>query len=153
MWAGELLAIHVAEAERQPMQARAQATLIAGQGVAGDRYALGTGKYSAFPDIREVTLIEIETIEALRRDHGIDLPLEAHRRNLTTRAVPLNHLVGRRFRVGAVLLEGGRFNTPCRYLDLVTGLAVCDLLVHRSGLNARILEGGAIRPGDPVRPA
>ena len=60
MWAGELLAIHVAEAERQPMQARAQATLIAGQGVAGDRYALGTGKYSAFPDIREVTLIEIE---------------------------------------------------------------------------------------------
>ena len=61
--------------------------------------------------------------------------------------------IGRRFRVGAVLLEGGRFNTPCRYLDLVTGLAVCDLLVHRSGLNARILEGGAIRPGDPVRPA
>ncbi|MCB1313643.1 MAG: MOSC domain-containing protein [Sedimentitalea sp.] len=153
MWAGELLAIHVAEAERQPMQARAQATLIAGQGVAGDRYALGTGKYSAFPDIREVTLIEIETIEALRRDHGIDLPLEAHRRNLTTRAVPLTHLVGRRFRVGTVLLEGGRLNTPCRYLDLVTGLAVCDLLVHRSGLNARILEGGAIRPGDPVRPA
>ncbi len=153
MWAGELLAIHVAEAGRQPMQARTQATLIAGQGVAGDRYALGTGKYSAFPDIREVTLIEIETIEALRRDHGIDLPLEAHRRNLTTRAVPLNHLVGRRFRVGAVLLEGGRLNTPCRYLDLVTGLAVCDMLVQRSGLNARILEGGEIRPGDPARPA
>lgn len=129
------------------------ARLLPGIGIEGDRYATGLGTYSAFPDIREVTLIETETLEALRRDHGIDLAPAQHRRNLTTRGVPLNHLVGRQFRVGSVLLQGGRLNTPCRYLDMITGMTVCDLMVHRSGLNARILEGGEIRPGDPILPA
>lgn len=152
MWQGRLEHIHVAEAARQPMRARAAAELIAGTGIAGDRYATARGTYSAIPDIREVTLIEAETLEALRRDHGIDLGVDQHRRNLTVAGVPLNHLVGRRFRVGAVVLEGGRLNTPCRYLDMITRLAVCDLLVHRSGLNARILTGGTIRPGDRVEP-
>jgi MOSC domain-containing protein YiiM len=128
------------------------ARLIPGKGIEGDRYALGTGKYSAFPDIREVTLIEVETLDALLRDHAITLPPDQHRRNLTTRDVPLNHLVGRRFMVGDVLLEGGRLNTPCRYLDLVTGLAVNDVLLFRSGLNCRILTEGTLRPGDPIRP-
>lgn len=152
MWQGRLDHIHITAAARQPMQALDLAELIAGQGIAGDRYATARGTYSAIPDIREVTLIESETLEALRRDHGIDLPVGLHRRNLTVTGVPLNHLVGRRFRVGAVVLEGGRLNTPCKYLDLITGLSVCDLLVHRSGLNARILQGGTIRPGDTVAP-
>jgi MOSC domain-containing protein YiiM len=109
------------------------------------------GTYSALPDIREVTLIEDETLIALLRDHAIELTPNEHRRNLTTRDVPLNHLVGRRFRVGTALLEGGRLNTPCRYLDLVTGKTVCDLMEHRSGLNCSILEGGEIRVGDLIR--
>jgi MOSC domain-containing protein YiiM len=122
-----------------------------GVGIAGDRYANALGTYSALPDIREVTLIEDETLIALLRDHAIELAPNEHRRNLTTRDVPLNHLVGRRFRVGTALLEGGRLNTPCRYLDLVTGKTVCDLMEHRSGLNCSILEGGEIRVGDLIR--
>lgn len=139
MWQGKLLHIHTTPAGREPMIARDTAQLIQGIGIEGDRYALGTGKYSDFPDIRDVTLIEIETIIALKRDHGVDLPLEEHRRNLTTKNVPLNHLVGKRFWVGEVLLEGGRLNTPCRYLDLVTGKSVNDILLHRSGLNCSIV--------------
>jgi MOSC domain-containing protein YiiM len=153
MWQGSLRHIHLATEGRAPMQERMTALLIAGQGIDGDRYATGRGHYSAFPDIREVTLIETETLDALARDHAITLLPEEHRRNLTVEGVPLNHLVGRRFRLGEAVLEGGRLNTPCRYLDLVTGKAVCDLLVHRSGLNARILSGGTIRPGDAIRPA
>jgi MOSC domain-containing protein YiiM len=152
-WRGHLLHIHIAPAARAPMEHRDTARLQSGLGIEGDRYATGLGTYSPLPDIREVTLIETETLEALRRDHGIVLAPEQHRRNLTTEGVPLNHLVGRRFRVGSVLLEGGRLNTPCRYLDMITGLTVCDLMVHRSGLNARIIEGGEIRPGDPILPA
>lgn len=133
------------------MEARDRAVLVPGVGIEGDRYATGRGKYSAFPDIREVTLIEVETLVALQRDHGIALSPQEHRRNLTVEDVPLNHLVGRRFRVGGALLEGGRLNTPCRYLDLVTGKAVCDLMEHRSGLNARIIEGGAVAVGDALR--
>jgi MOSC domain-containing protein YiiM len=152
MWQGSLLEIHTTTAARQLMVTQRRATLITGQGIKGDRYALGNGKYSPFPDIREVTLIEIETIEALARDHGIALSTAEHRRNLTTRDVPLNHLVGNRFWVGDVLLEGGRLNTPCRYLDLVTGQNVCDLLEHRSGLNCSIVQGGDIDIGDVIRP-
>ncbi|MDP2517378.1 MAG: MOSC domain-containing protein [Shimia thalassica] len=150
MWQGKLLHIHTTPAVREPMIAQQTAQLIEGVGVEGDRYALGTGKYSAFPDIREVTLIEIETLIALKRDHDIDLAPEEHRRNLTTENTPLNHLVGKRFWVGETLLEGGRLNTPCRYLDLVTGKSVNDILVHRSGLNCYIVKGGQINVGDSI---
>jgi hypothetical protein len=152
MWAGHLLHIHICPQARAPMVGLEEAELAAGVGIAGDRYATGRGTYSQIPDIREVTLIEIESLQALARDHGVTLPVDQHRRNLTVEGVPLNHLVGRRFRVGEVVLEGGRLNTPCKYLDLVTGLSVCDLLVHRSGLNARIVQGGRVRPGDRLEP-
>lgn len=129
------------------------AELIAGTGIKWDRYARGidTGTYSHLPDVREVTLIEVETLNALARDHAITLEPHLHRRNLTTHDVPLNHLVGRQFYVGEVLLEGGRLNTPCRYIDMITKLAICDQLEHRSGLNCRVVTGGVIRPGDAIR--
>ncbi len=101
------------------MKSHKSGLLLAGSGIEGDRYQRGTGKYSEIEGIREVTLIEIETLEALKRDHNIILEPTEHRRNLTTRDVPLNQLVGKRFRVGEVLLIGGRLNTPCRYLNLV----------------------------------
>jgi MOSC domain-containing protein YiiM len=153
MWRGKLLHIHTAPVARAPMVPHETAILIAGEGIDGDRYTAGTGTYSQIPDVREVTLIEVETLIALRRDHAIDLAPHEHRRNLTTEGVPLNHLVGRQFWVGPVLLEGGRLNTPCKYLDLVTGKPVCDLLTHRSGLNCRIVEGGDLNLGDAIRPA
>lgn len=152
MWQGQLLSIHTAAEGRAPMEDHQAIRLIRGQGLEGDRYMTGRGKYSDFPDIREVTLIEDETLIALKRDHGITLEPNEHRRNLTTSGVPLNHLVGRRFRVGETILEGGRLNTPCRYLDLVTRKSVYDLLHHRSGLNCAILKGGMISVGDIVQP-
>ena len=150
MWQGEVLYIHTALEGGKPMRPHDTAGLVAGQGIVGDRYATGKGKYSPFPDIREVTLIEVETLEALKRDHGIDLTADAHRRNITTRDVPLNHLVGKTFWVGDVQLSGGRLNTPCRYLDLLLGKSVCDLLEHRSGLNCSIVQGGTISVGAKV---
>ncbi|MCR8724059.1 MOSC domain-containing protein [Frigidibacter sp. ROC022] len=153
MWHGSLLAIHTTTEARAPMRRQESARLLAGQGIEGDRYVLGTGTYSSIPDIREVTLIESESLAALKRDHDIDLSPDEHRRNLTTEGVPLNHLVGRRFRVGSVVLEGGRLNVPCRLLELVTGKKVYEPLIHRSGLNCRIIEGGDIRPGDRIEPA
>ncbi|HEY5900295.1 MAG TPA: MOSC domain-containing protein, partial [Burkholderiales bacterium] len=126
----------------------------AGVGVEGDRYATGRGYYSKTPRVdRQVTLIEMETLEALARDHGIELAPHETRRNLTTRGVPLNHLVGRRFRVGAALLLGARLNVPCKYLEQVTRKPVYAPLVNRSGLNCEILEGGIVRTGDALRPA
>jgi MOSC domain-containing protein YiiM len=80
-----------------------------GRGLEGDRYLDGSGHWSSTPGVgRQVTLIEIETIEALEREKNIVIAPGASRRNLVTRGVPLNHLVGREFQVGAVRLFGRR---------------------------------------------
>ena len=130
-----------------------EATLLVGQGIEGDRYAAGTGYYSDRPHLdRQVTLIEAEVLEALARDHRVELHAREHRRNLTTTGVPLNHLVGRYFSVGDCVLYGGRLNVPCSYLQDLTGKRVFRPLVHRSGLNARVVVGGSIRVGDEIAP-
>lgn len=153
MWEGRLELIHVAEQGSAPMRALDDARLIAGVGIEGDRYATRRGTYSKKPGPdRQVTLIESETLEALRRDHGIELLPHETRRNLTTRDVPLNHLVGRRFRVGGTVLLGVRLNKPCKYLEDLLGKPVYAPLVHRSGLNCEVVEGGVIRRGDSIRP-
>lgn len=150
---GVLLAIHIAPEASAPMAELDAARLIEGVGIEGDRYATARGTYSHKPHAdRQVTLIEMETLDALARDHGIDLPPQETRRNLTTAGVPLNHLVGRQFRVGDVVLAGGRLNVPCQYLEDLLGKPVFKPLIHRSGLNCRIVKGGTIRPGDTIRP-
>jgi hypothetical protein len=157
-WAGTLLAVHVTEAAGAAMRELAEARCVAGRGIEGDRYFLGTGTYSPKPDVREVSLIEQEVLDALARN---DPPLQGgpillspmeHRRNLTVRGVPLNHLVGRRFQVGDVILRGGRLNFPCKYLAELLGKPVMLPLYNRSGLNCSIERGGTIRPGDAVLP-
>jgi len=153
-WAGQLEHIHITGKASGAMLPLDEVLLVAGKGIEGDRYFLGTGTYSMKPGPdRQVTLIEREVLEALARDHGIELTPEQHRRNLTVSGVALNHLVGRRFRVGAVLLETVRLNQPCKYLEKMTGKAVYLPLLNRSGLNCRVIEGGMIRSGDPVTPA
>ncbi|MDF2232976.1 MOSC domain-containing protein [Albimonas sp. CAU 1670] len=158
-WSGELLHIHVAPAAAYEMEALDEAELVAGRGIVGDRYYLGTGTYSPKPDVREVTLIEMEVLEALAagepRVPGFRATLapEDHRRNLTTRGVPLNHLVGKRFRVGETVLRAHRLNFPCRYFEELMGMPdLHDALLNRSGLNCAIETGGIIRPGDPILP-
>lgn len=150
---GQVTSIHLAPAGSAPMVELERAELVAGEGIVGDRYALGTGHYSSRPHIdRQVTLIESEVLEALRRDHGVGLHPDEHRRNITTLGVPVGHLVGAYFAVGPCVLYGGRLNVPCAYLDGLVGKSVFRPLVHRSGLNARIIIGGAIGPGDPITP-
>jgi len=157
-WSGRLLHIHIAEAASYEMEELEQANLVAGKGIEGDRYFKGTGTYSPKPDVREVTLIEMEVLEAMARGDppfpGEKVKLEPidHRRNLTTRGVPLNHLVGKRFKVGNAVLKGGRLNFPCKYLEELIGLPVYAPLINRSGLNCSIEVGGVIRKGDPIVP-
>ncbi len=135
------------------MEELSEATLVAGKGVDGDRYAMGIGHYSGRPHVdRQVTLIESEVLDALKRDHDLELLPDEHRRNVTTRGVPVGHLVGTYFSIGSCVLYGGRLNVPCAYLDGLIEKKVFRALVHRSGLNARIIVGGTIRPGDAIRP-
>jgi MOSC domain-containing protein YiiM len=150
-WQGELLHIHVAPHASAPMQALAEARLAAGIGIEGDRYATRLGTYSKKHHLdRQATLIEVETLEALARDCNLELAPHEHRRNLTTRGVPLNHLVGQYFRIGACVLYGGRLNVPCLYLENLVARKVFKPLLNRSGLNCRIVVGGIIRMRDRI---
>jgi hypothetical protein len=155
-WRGTLLHIHIAEAASYEMEELNEAHCVAGRGIEGDRYFTGRGIYSKKADVREVTLIEQEVLDALARNDPplqggpVKLRAQDHRRNLTVRGVPLNHLVGRRFRVGAVILRGGRLNFPCKYLEKLLGLPVYLPLYNRSGLNCSIERSGIIRPGDEI---
>ena len=161
MWKGSVVSVHIARAASAPMESVPEVRAVPGRGLEGDRYFEGRGFYSQKPGVggREVTLIEVETIEALHDvvnaagDRlGIKLSAADTRRNIATAGVPLNHLVGRDFWVGRVLMQGTRLCEPCKHLEDLTQQGVLGALVHRGGLRARIMSEGTIRVGDTVRP-
>ncbi len=155
-WAGVVRHLHRTPRAFLPMESFDELTLVAGKGIVGDRYRTqqASGFYSHKPEEgRQITLFEMETLEALARDAKIQLAPHEHRRNVTVQGVPLNHLVGRQFWVGEALLEATRLSTPCRHIEEILGKAVFDPLINRAGLNCKILKGGVIRVGDIVRGA
>jgi len=135
------------------MQSLAQTRAIAGRGLQGDRYHDRIGTCSSDPGSgREVTLIESEAIEALKRDYGVEIAAALARRNLVTRGVALNHLIERQFTVGAVTLHGTRLCDPCAHLEKLSRKGALRGLIHRGGLRAEIITGGVIRIGDTITP-
>lgn len=148
---GTVVSLHIASRAEEAMTSVPAVRAVPGRGLEGDRYHDRKGTYSRAqsPD-REVTLIEQEAVTALRRDYEMDFDAGESRRNIVTRGVPLNHLVGRDFRVGDVTLHGIRLCEPCRHLEQVAGRPVREGLVHRGGLRAQILTPGTIRTADPI---
>ena len=125
-----------------------EARAVAGRGLEGDRYFLGVGSVSRWPgEGRAITLIEEETIDAIREECGIDLGEGRSRRNLVTAGVVLAELVGTQFRIGGVLLRGARLAAPCRHLERRVAPGTYDAMKGRGGLRADVLEGGMIRAG------
>ena len=155
---GKLLFIHIAEQASSNMKELKEAILVEGKGIKGDRYYNNTGKYSSIPDIREITIIENEVLKALKENQPplqkdkIILKPNEHRRNLTCQGVPLNYLVGKRIKIGEVILEGGRLNFPCKYLADLLNKPLLLPLYNRSGLNCKIIKGGRIKVNDEVKP-
>lgn len=153
MFHGQLIGIFLGPRKGDDLQTVDRAEAIAGRGLVGDRYFLKDGSFSDKdgPD-REVTLIEAEALEGLAREYQITLKPAQSRRNLLTRGVPLNHLVGRVFAIGPVVLRGIRLCEPCGHLEKLTCAGVRNGLIHRGGLRAQVLEGGALAVGAAVTP-
>ncbi len=142
--AGTVEGILVASEAEHPL-VRVQAVRAeAGRGLEGDRYFQGRGTFSGPGRGYELTLVEAEELDAL------GVTWEQARRNVVTRGVRLDALVGRRFAIGSVLCIGRRPAEPCSHLDRLSGPGVLRPLVHRAGLRADILESGSIAVGDPV---
>lgn len=151
LFVGELVGIYVAGEKTLPLRSLSEVRAVAGRGLEGDRYFDHKGTFSqpGNPN-REVTLIESEAVEAVARDAKIPFDFGQARRNLVTRGVPLNHLVGKEFRVGDVRLRGLKLCEPCDHLERLTAPKVEEAFRHRGGLRAQILEGGVLRVGDRI---
>ncbi len=147
-----VIEILIAPAASSVPQVCQKVSAVAGRGLEGDRYFLGTGTFSPHPQkpAYEVTLIEKENIEAFRLASGLPFTSRHARRNLVTEGVDLNALEGREFKVGEVSLRGLKLCEPCKHLANSAFPEVLPGLIHKGGLRAQILSNGTIRVGDPV---
>lgn len=153
---GRVVSIYIAPDTGDEMEAREKVNAVQDRGLEGDRYFKGKGIWNEWEDnpnneASDVTLIEAETIQAVRDDYDIDLNPWDPRRNIVTRNVPLNHLVGKRFQVGEAVCEGLNLCEPCGYMQGLLGKGkVGEALKHRGGLDTRVVETGVIEQGDTI---
>lgn len=144
---GTVEAIWIAPAAGEQARMVDAVRAIAGQGLAGDRHVAGTGTFPSGLPGSALTLIEAEVCDSFDPPLGPD----EHRRNLVTRGIDLNGLVGYEFMVGAVRCRGKRLCEPCRVIQHYASRPILRALVHRGGLRADILDDGEIKVGDSVR--
>ena len=144
---GRVAAILTAPDAEAPMAPVERADAVAGRGLAGDRYHDGRGTFGGPGRGYQLTLVEAEVLDS------IDLPWPQARRNIVTRGIALNALVGHRFTIGAVECVGRRLAEPCSHLEKLVRPGLLRPLVHRAGLRADILQGGSISTGDPIAAA
>lgn len=147
MFEGKVISINITSVAEGPMQLVNEVRAIPGRGLEGDRYFDHQEKR---PD-RELTLVEAEAIEALRSEFKVDFDPSGTRRNVVTRGVPLNHLVGKEFWIGDVKARGIRLCEPCAHLQRLSHPKVLPGLIHRGGLRAQIMSEGMIRVGETIK--
>ena len=146
--AGTIEAIFVAGDAGAAAQARQSVRALAGHGLEGDRHVAGTGTFPSGLPGSALTLIEAEVCESF----APALSATEHRRNVVTRGIDLNALVGHEFLLGAVRCRGMRLCEPCRVIERYATRPLLRPLVHRGGLRADIVEDGVLKVGDDVRP-
>jgi MOSC domain-containing protein YiiM len=147
---GEVVAIYIGPRKHELPLPVERVEAHAGKGLAGNRYYWRDG---SAPTGNALTLIAAEALASFTNETGIELTAQASRRNVLTRGIDLNALVGKRFRVGDVECEGVELCEPCAHLASLTDHRVLRGMVHRAGLNADILTDGQIAVGDAVTTA
>ena len=145
---GAVVKIFITPAGGETMQEVEEVEALAGCGLRGDRYCKRSG-YWTDVDECEVTLIEAECLEEIRAK-GVSIEDGEHRRNLVTRGVRLDDLLGKRFQVGKAVLEYDRPRPPCGHVESLTEAGMTRALINRGGICARVVASGTIRPNDPI---
>jgi len=148
---GIVVSIAIAPKSGEPAMNVTDVRALPGLGLEGDRY-FNNARASAGETLPEeqITLIEIEHVEAFNAEYGRSYSAADTRRNIATRGIPLNDLEGREFRIGDVRLKGLELCEPCNYLAKITTPDVLRGLLHKGGLRAQILSEGIIRVGDTI---
>ena len=142
--------IYVTSQGSAVMERVEEVTTVEGCGIEGDRYCEGTGFWTRYGDVCQVTLIEGEDLDFIENELGISVKHGQHRRNIITRGVRLLDLRRKRFRVGEVLLEFDRSRPPCRHVQDLSEPGMTRALKGRGGICARVVEAGQIRAQDAI---
>jgi hypothetical protein len=144
---GTLEGIFVSPSAGQPTRSLQRVRALAGRGLQDDRHVTGSGTFPSGLPGSALTLIEAEVCESF------DPPLtpDEHRRNLVTRGIGLNALVGVEFAIGQLRCRGMRLCEPCTVAQRYASRPVLRALVHRGGLRVDILEDGEIAVGNELR--
>ncbi|MCU1691426.1 MAG: hypothetical protein JWM64_517 [Frankiales bacterium] len=149
---GTVERLAVAPRAEAPVRLVDSVRALAGGGLEGDRYAVGEGTFSPRAGHRpgyELTLFAAEVLDDLTAQ-GVDVDFARTRRNVLTRGLDLDALVGRAFRIGDVRCRGLRLAEPCVHLDRLSGPGLLRPLIHRGGLRAAVLTDGDLHVGDRV---
>jgi MOSC domain-containing protein YiiM len=142
--------IYVAREGSATMERVEEVRTIEGCGIEGDRYCEGTGFWTRYGDVCEVTMISSEDLDHIENELGIRVKSGEHRRNIVTRGIDLNDLRRKRFRVGETLLQYDRPRPPCRHVQDLTEPGMTRALKGRGGICARVVEAGTIRARDTI---
>ena len=148
--AGVIEEIYLAREGSVPMERVEEVRIIEGRGIEGDRYCEGTGFWTLYGDVCEVTLISSEDLDYIESELGISVKNGEHRRNVVTRGIRLDDLRGKRFRIGETVLEYDRPRPPCRHVQDLTEPGMTRALRGRGGICAGVVEGGTIRAHDAI---
>jgi len=149
---GIVVALFTVDRRAAPMKKVEQLYALAGRGIEGDRYFLGTGTYSKSPEPgRQVTLIKSEVLESLKNKLEINVKPEESRRYILTQGIEINDLIGTEFYVGTVRLRAHRITQPCLYLEkLLDQPGLYKELWDKGGISCEILSDGVIKERDII---
>jgi MOSC domain-containing protein YiiM len=150
MTQGTVVAIYIGPEFERPMRSVTEVNAVAGRGLEGDRYFQPSTPPEQLDPSLEITLIESEGVETAAAESGIDIVPEDTRRNVVTRGVRLEDLVGKTFAVGEARVEGLEVNPPCSHLEQIAGKKLLKPLIRHGGIRGRIVRSGAIRTGDAI---
>jgi MOSC domain-containing protein YiiM len=120
--------------------------VLVNKGVIGDRH------FKDFNDpYCQLSLIESENIDYYNLKYGLNIPYVNFRRNIVTKGIRLNELVGKKFKIGSVELEGVDLCRPCRHLtEVLNQDNILKEFIRKGGLRCQILSSSTIQIGDEI---
>ena len=143
----EVSKICITSKSAEEMQDVNTVEVIASKGIVKDRYFNENNNQ----DI-QITLIESENIDYYNQISETNIPYISFRRNIITKGIQLNDLVGKEILIGNVKIKGHRLCAPCRYLqEMLKQKNLVKKLLNRGGLRCEILTDGIISVNDPIK--
>ena len=147
----KVLTIFTGPVEKGPVQEQKAVKAVAGAGIEGDRYWQGETPPEERDPTREITVVPIEGIRAAVEESGLDITPADMRRNIVTEGLDVRALIGKKFWIGEVQVEGLKDNPACAYLQRLAGKPLLKPMVDKGGIRGRIVSGGTIKQGDAIR--